>query len=157
MLKSFLSSLLCLFVLISCSKEDSQEQTINLPETTVSENEIYSYDIKNLPQTCKYPSQMVCAVELAVKCSINPSTQECQQHKKELPSFIFMEDESLQRPTQQSYKITKLKPLNDGTVEVYTQSTCNGVWFGLCNGNIIYVMKNVNNKWQVKDIYAISN
>ena len=68
-----------------------------------------------------------------------------------------MEDESLQRPTQQSYKITKLKPLNDGTVEVYTQSTCNGVWFGLCNGNIIYVMKNVNNKWQVKDIYAISN
>ncbi len=157
MLKSFLSSLLCLFVLISCSKEDSQEQTINLPETTVSENEIYSYDIKNLPQTCKYPSQMVCAVELAVKCSINPSTQECQQHKKELPSFIFMEDESLQRPTQQSYKITKLKPLNDGKVEVYTQSTCNGVWFGLCNGNIIYVMKNVNNKWQVKDIYAISN
>ena len=53
--------------------------------------------------------------------------------------------------------ISKLKPLNDGTVEVYTQSTCNGVWFGLCNGNIIYVMKNVNNKWQVKDIYAISN
>lgn len=157
MLKSFLSSLLCLFVLISCSKEDSQKQTINLPETTVSENEIYSYDIKNLPQICKYPSQMVCAVELAVKCSINPSTQECQQHKKELPSFIFMEDESLQRPTQQSYKITKLKPLNDGKVEVYTQSTCNGVWFGLCNGNIIYVMKNVNNKWQVKDIYAISN
>ena len=157
MLKSFLSSLLCLFVLISCSKEDSQEQTINLPETTVSENEIYSYDIKNLPQTCKYPSQMVCAVELAVNFSINPSTQECQQHKKELPSFIFMEDESLQRPTQHSYKITKLKPLNDGTVAVYTQSTCNGVWFGLCNGNIIYVMKNVNNKWQVKDIYAISN
>ena len=157
MLKSFLSSLLCLFVLISCSKEDSQKQTINLPETTVSENEIYSYDIKNLPQTCKYPSQMVCAVELAVKCSINPSTQECQQHKKELPSFIFMEDESLQRPTQQSYKITKLKPLADGSIEVYTQSTCNGNWFGLCNGNIIYVMENKENHWFVKDLYALEN
>ena len=156
MLKSFLSSLLCLFVLISCSKEDSQEQTINLPETTVSENEIYSYDIKNLPQTCKYPSQMVCAVELAVKCSINPSTQECQQHKKELPSFIFMEDESLQRPTEMTFRIYKLKPLKSGSVEVYTESTCNGNWFGLCQGNIIYVLTPNGDKWNVNDIYAIA-
>ena len=72
-----------------------------------------------------------------------------------MPKFVFMEDESLQRPTSQSYKITKIKPLSDGSVEVYTQSTCNGNWFGLCNGNIIYVMSHQDNHWIVKEIYAI--
>ena len=72
-----------------------------------------------------------------------------------MPSFVFMQDESLQRPTFQSYKITKLKPRSDGAIEVFTQSSCNGNWFGLCNGNIIYVIKNTNSIWQIIDIYAI--
>ena len=42
-----------------------------------------------------------------------------------------------------TYKITKMSPREDGSVEVYTQSSCNGNWFGLCNGNIVYVMKNI--------------
>ena len=68
-----------------------------------------------------------------------------------MPSFVFMQDETLTRPTFQSYKITKLTPRADGSVEVHTQSSCNGNWFGLCNGNIIYVMKNINCKVLLRD------
>ena len=66
-----------------------------------------------------------------------------------------MKDESLKRPTFQSYKINKIVPRNDGTIEIFTKSSCNGNWFGLCNGNIIYVMKNIKDKWNIIDIYAI--
>jgi len=42
-------------------------------------------------------------------------------------------------------------------IEVYTQGSCNGMWFGLCEGNIIYVLSNKNGFWAVKDVYAREN
>ena len=86
---------------------------------------------------------------------INPEFSECAENKDNMPDFVFMQDETLQRPTFQSYKITKLVPRADGAVEVYTQSSCNGNWFGLCNGNIIYVMKNIDSRWRIIDMYAL--
>ena len=71
--------------------------------------------------------------------------------------LTFMEDESLQRPSQASFQIVKLKPIDAHTVEVYTKSDCNGVWFGLCKGNIIYVLNNRSGNWTVKDIYALQS
>lgn len=67
-----------------------------------------------------------------------------------------MEDESLQRPTEMTFRVYKLKPLKSGSVELYTESTCNGNWFGLCQGNIIYVLTPNGDKWNVNDIYAIA-
>ena len=96
---------------------------------------------------------MACAVEFAVKCSINPDFEGCRQSK--LPKFIFMEDPSLGRPTEISFKISKIKPISADLVEIYTESTCNGNWFGLCQGNIIYIVVPTENAWRVKDIYAV--
>ncbi len=154
-MKKFLS--VCLFVLIAaCSKAESQTQPVTPTDNTnIDKDTVFSFDINTLTPGCNSESQMICAINASIKCTINPDFAECAELKAFMPNFVFMRDESLQRPTSQSYKISKIKPLSDGTLEVYTQSTCNGNWFGLCNGNIIYVMDNQNGNWAVKDIYAV--
>ena len=68
-----------------------------------------------------------------------------------------MSDESLKRPTEISYKLHKMKPIAADLIEVHTDSTCNGNWFGLCQGRVIYVLVPDNDSWRVKDIYAIED
>lgn len=144
----------------ACLKKEENKQEITkqpAPVEEIDKNTVFSFDINTLNEECENSSQMICAINLSIKCTINPELTECTKSKHMMPNFIFMQDESLKRPTSQSYKITKLKPLADGTIEVFTQSTCNGNWFGLCNGNIVYVMDFQNNQWIVKDLYAIEN
>ena len=117
------------------------------------EDRVYTYDSSDLPAECALNSEMACAVEFAIKCTLNPDFACCRQSK--LPKFIFMDDESLNRPTQISFKIHKIKPVAADMVEIHTDSTCNGNWFGLCQGNIIYVLVPNGDSWRVKDIYAI--
>lgn len=117
------------------------------------EDKVYTYDVSALPESCQLNSEMACAVEFAVKCTLNPDFTGCRQSK--LPKFIFMDDESLDRPTQMSFKIRKIKPVAADMVEIHTDGTCNGNWFGLCQGNIIYVLVPDGESWRVKDIYAI--
>lgn len=155
-MKKFLSICAILLAITACSKADEAQKT-PAPQASASidKETVFSFDINTIVPGCDSDSEIVCAINASIKCTINPEFTECAELKAYMPNFIFMQDESLQRPTAQSYRITKMKPLSDGTVEVYTQSTCNGNWFGLCNGNIIYVMDRQNNRWVVKDIYAI--
>lgn len=119
------------------------------------EKQMFTYQAENLPQECQIESQMACAVDFAVKCTLNPDFNGCRQSR--LPKFIFMEDEFLQRPSEISFKITKIKPVSAEMTEIYTESECNGNWFGLCQGTVIYVLVPENDSWRVKDIYAIEN
>lgn len=129
------------------------EQIVVQPNYDIKfEDKIYSYQIDNLVASCDKGSEIVCAIDLNSKCTINPKGQECDKSK--MPKFVFMEDESLQRPTEMTFQIVKIKPLDATQIEVYTKSTCNGGWFGLCNGNVIYVLNNKDGQWVVKDIYA---
>ncbi len=127
-------------------------QTPKAP-SPVFEDRVYTYDSSDLPDECALNSEMACAVEFAIKCTLNPDFAGCRQSK--LPRFIFMEDESLNRPTQISFKIKKIKPIAADMMEIHTESSCNGNWFGLCQGNIIYVLVPSGESWRVKDIYAI--
>lgn len=95
----------------------------------------------------------ICAVDLAVKCTINPKSSFCDKTK--LPRFIFMDDKSLTRPTMIDYTIVKTHPIDIHTIEVQTKSDCDGGWFGLCKGNVIYVLNNSSGEWIVKEIYAL--
>ena len=118
------------------------------------EDKTFSYKNNKLSSKCKLGSEMACAVDFAVKCTLNPDHDGCRESK--LPKFIFMTDEALERPTEMTFKIAKIKPINADLVEVHTDSTCNGKWFGLCQGRIIYVLiPSENGSWRVKDIYAI--
>ncbi len=171
-MKKFLYVFSALLLISACSDEKTSNQDTSMLSTQEAleegeeivarpqfdvkfEDIVYSYDINNLPQGCDKGSDMVCAIDLQVKCTINPKLAECDA--KKLPRFTFMEDESLQRPTQSSFQIVKLKPIDATTVEVYTKSECNGVWFGLCKGNIVYVLSNAKGAWVVKDLYALQS
>jgi len=147
-----------LFVLAACSPQEETPAPAPKPQIDADISEtVYSFDLNTLTSGCEENSEIVCAINTSIKCTINPQFADCAEAKDAMPKFVFMDDDNLQRPTSQSYKITKIKPLPDGNVEVYTQSTCNGNWFGLCNGNIIYIMNNANGKWIVKEIYAIES
>lgn len=159
-----MKKIICFFfiavIISSCSKQEEQKaapQKQEVPVVSIDENIVYTFDLNTLKSGCENGSEMICAINNSIKCTINQQFAECETNKDLMPDFIFMQDDSLKRPTSQSYKITKLKPLADGNVEVYTQSTCNGNWFGLCNGNIIYVMENRGGRWAVKDLYALEN
>ena len=154
-MKKHLFFFLFLLLISSCGKKDTTAEKTAEAGNSLDTDTIFSFTVDKLPSSCDNSSEIVCTINLAVKCLLNPQFSECSKAKGLLPSFLFMEDETLQRPTFQSYKITKLKPRSDGAVEVYTQSSCNGNWFGLCNGNIIYVMKNYDSTWHIVDMYAL--
>ncbi|MBO6281044.1 MAG: hypothetical protein J6N49_00785 [Alphaproteobacteria bacterium] len=132
-------------------KEDViQKEEEKLPET------LYTFNVENLPEECTEQNEMLCAVEQAIKCTINVDMKNCSNLN--LPKFIFMNDQSIERPTEISYKFVNKKVLPNNTIEIYTDSVCNARWFGLCQGTVIYVLTPTGNnikEWRVKDIYAI--
>ena len=135
-------------------------------ETVVIENEeaivvgepklpdtLFSFKKDELSSECQADNAQLCAIEKAIKCTINPEFEGCKEAK--IPQFIFIKDSGTDRPSEISYKFVEKKSLNNQTVEYYTDSTCNGTWFGLCHGRVIYVLSPDGNDWAVKDIYAI--
>lgn len=147
----------CTFMLIlaACSKSDDSSAKIQSETSSINKDTVFSFNAEKLPVGCDSSSDMICTINSTIKCIINPNFEECSELKDFIPSFVFMQDESLQRPTFQSYQIDKISPREDGQIEVHTKSSCNGNWFGLCNGNIIYVMKYSNSHWVISDMYAI--
>ncbi len=135
---------------------EAGEVVVVAPQIDIDfENKQYIYALNQLETGCDKGNDAVCAIDLTLKCTLNPKFSECDP--KKMPKFIFMEDESLGRPTELTFEILKTKPIDVNTVEVYTRGTCNGNWFGLCNGNIIYVLSNKTGDWTVKDIYALQS
>lgn len=161
----FLPLILSAFLFITaCSdkKDDKQSSQSSLSQNveTLSadfSDKVFHFNLDATEQPCSEKSEIVCTINLAIQCTLNPKLDKCLAHKNNMPNFIFMEDEFLGRPTELSYQIMKIKPLPNNQYEVFTLGTCNGNWFGLCNGKIIYVMKNDNDNWSIVDIYAIEN
>lgn len=155
MQKVFLSLLLMIGFIAACSDKAEQSETAQQQEVSSGyENMIFSYKQGEIKTGCSTTDALICAVELVAKCTINPKYEECK--KDMLPAFIFMEDASLQRPTEMSFKVYKLKPLSGGNIEAYTESSCNGGWFGLCQGNVIYVLTPQADGWKINDIYSLA-
>lgn len=130
-------------------EEITVEEELKLPET------VFEFKKDTLSEDCTADDPQLCAIEKAAKCTINPDFADCA--KTDLPKFIFMKDTAgLERPTEMNYKFIERKVLPNNTVEYYTESNCNGGWFGLCQGTIIYVLsQKPENVWYVKNIYAI--
>ena len=130
-----------------------EEQEIIVQEPKLPDT-LFSFKKEELTKECSTSNAQLCAIEQAVKCTINPDLEGCSEAK--LPKFIFLSDSGIDRPSEISYKLTDKKILNNQNVEFYTDSSCNGTWFGLCHGRVIYVLApEGNNNWSVKDIYAI--
>ncbi len=130
------------------NNQDEPVKEAKLPDT------LFVFSKDTLSEDCSQSDEQFCAVENAVKCTINPNLNGCSEAN--LPKFIFMQDPGLDRPTEISYKIVNRRVLVNNNVEIHTESSCNGGWFGLCQGTVIYVLSEPDGgKWFVKDIYAI--
>lgn len=131
----------------------TDEEQIEAVVEEVLPDVIYTFNIENTAEECSQDNPQFCAVENAVKCTVSPDLEFCKNLN--LPEFIFMKDPNVDRPSEISYKIVNKKVLPNNTTEIYTESACNGNWFGLCQGTVIYVLAPAGETWQVKDIYAI--
>ena len=168
-MKSLFLSICCLGLLCSCGEKQEASQS-QITDTQVQNNiqisipeelkEItFSFSKDNLPSKCQSNNELVCAIEETVKCALSPTQKYCDSQS--MPEFIFYDDAMFAddgvtgRPTKQSFKIIKSKPIDETTAEIFTIGECDKNWFGSCDGNIIYVMSNKTGKWKVKEIYAI--
>lgn len=129
------------------------EQIVEVEETLP--DTVFSFNTQNITAECsKDLPEMLCAVENAVKCTIKPDLEICADLN--LPQFIFMTDPTVERPTEMNYKFINKEIQPTGSVNIYTESSCNGGWFGLCQGTVIYVLgQSKKGTWRIKDIYAI--
>lgn len=115
---------------------------------------LHSYKRGELNNKCEADDQIFCAIEKAVKCTLEPELEECD--KSSVPSFVLGSVEDDVRPTEISFSITKIKPIPESVdVAVYTKSDCNGSWFGLCSGTVIYSLTPKDGYWAVTNVYAL--
>ena len=158
--------LLCFSVLTGCNneenslpKESTTETPINISLSENSKGVTYKFQKNSLPSKCISDNEIICEIEKNVKCALSPTQKYCD--KQSMPEFLFYDDTMFSedgvtgRPSEQSFKIIKIKPIDNNTIEVITEGTCDQNWFGACNGNIIYVLSNKTNNWKVKEIYAM--
>ena len=168
MKKTLLALCLALCLPACGDKPENNTQDAKVAETTASadnslqfDDREYSYQKDNLSDKCASDSEIFCAIEKVVKCALKPTAAYCD--KATMPDFIFYDDamfaddDGLGRPTQQSFKLVKMKPIDGTTIEVFTTGTCDKNWFGNCAGNIIYVLSNKGGHWRVKELYAMEN
>lgn len=123
-------------------------------QTAVETDEMHVYNAENLNEDCAAEDGVFCAVERVVKCTMKPDFQGC--HKNVVPAFVIADAEDMERPTEMSFKIVKIKPIPESSdISVYTESDCNAMWFGLCKGTVVYSLTPKDNGWAVNNIFAL--
>ena len=116
--------------------------------------EVHTYSSDDLRLACSSQDKVFCAIERTVKCIIEPTLDICD--KEFVPNFVIGQTDDVERPTEISFKVTKIKPAADRPdISVYTESTCNAVWFGLCQGTVVYSLILQGDDWKVKNMYAL--
>lgn len=146
-------SFACLNVMNKTSIKKVAQSAKNVQvETVLDAENVYEFD--KLSEECRKDDMVFCAIEKAVKCTINPDLGVCD--KESVPSFVLGKVEDNIRPSKIGFNIVKIKPSTDSqAISVYTKSQCDASWFGLCNGTVIYLLEPSNNGWKVMNIYAI--
>lgn len=123
-----------------------------ISENMLLSDKVYAYKADSIDGLCPENTEL-CAVENVVKCTIKPTIPQCGDLK--LPRFVFMSGNNIERPTEISYKITKYSNDANKRTSIYTESSCNAAWFGICQGKIVYILNNTPDGWIVEDIYSI--
>lgn len=129
--------------------------TVAQPEAADFET-MHVYTSGDLVAACTAEDKVFCAIERTVKCTIEPTLDYCT--KEFVPNFVFGQTDDVERPSEISFKLTKIKPIAGSDVlSVYTESDCNAMWFGLCKGTVVYSLRPQGNDgaWRVENIYAL--
>lgn len=144
-----------IFAMRGQSKPQLEQEKVLSEPRSISDS-VHSYTAADVKSGCTSEDKIFCAVEQAVKCTLAPELEGCVKDK--IPSFILARPDVTERPTEMSFSITKIKPIaSSGEVFVYTHSTCNAVWFGLCEGTVVYSLANTGEGWSVTTVYALEN
>lgn len=123
-------------------------------EVSFKTDEKHVYTSGDLQTECASEDKIFCAVERTVKCTMVPELDGCD--KSVVPSFVLGKTEEVERPTEISFKVIKIKPIADSSdISVYTKSDCNALWFGLCKGTVVYSLTPKDNEWAVTNIFAL--
>jgi len=155
----FALALWAMFYMQKKTEMVSKDQNFSLeaPVSEVSKTEdepFYVYKADSLNESCALDDKIFCAVERVVKCTINPDLSVCD--KDLVPGFVLGQNEEVERPTEISFKIVKIKPIPESSdISVYTKSDCNALWFGLCKGTVVYLLATDELDWFVTNIYAL--
>ena len=92
--------------------EVAEAETESEPVVQVEEKlpeDVYSFNAQELSTECSEGlNEMLCAVENAVKCTLKPDMEMCS--KQNLPSFVFMTDPTVERPTATRGRPTTPRP-----------------------------------------------
>lgn len=125
-------------------------------QNAIKTDEMHVYNAENLSEACSAEDGIFCAVEKVIKCTMEPDFQGC--NKNVVPAFVIADAEDMERPTEMSFKIVKIKPIPESSdISVYTESDCNAMWFGLCKGTVVYSLspKDNDGSWVVNNIFAL--
>lgn len=132
----------------------SSDTTQKVENVAVKADDLHVYNSGDLQTECSSDDKIFCAIERTVKCTIEPELDGCD--KSVVPSFVLGKTEEVERPTEISFKVTKIKPItNSSDLSVYTQSDCNALWFGLCKGTVVYSLTPKDGEWAVTNIFAL--
>lgn len=144
----------CAVFALRDQKVQQVKQNLSFHEDRPVSDSVHSYSVTSVQSGCSVEDEIFCAVERAVKCTLMPELDGCS--KKTVPGFILARPDVTERPTEMTFTITKIKPIaGSGEVFVYTQSTCDTVWFGLCEGTVVYSVTSVDGTWAVTNVYAL--
>ncbi len=150
----FAAALYLVFVLRGESEPKLEQQTVTAQQN-ISDS-VHTYTAADVKSGCSAEDRIFCAVERAVKCTLAPEIDGCA--KETVPAFVLGRPDVTERPTEMSFAITKIKPIaGSAEIYVYTKSSCNAVWFGLCEGTVVYALSPVDGSWTVTNIYALEN
>lgn len=150
----FALALYGVFIMRGETKPQLEQQVISEPRA-ISDS-THSYTAADVKSGCSAEDKIFCAVERAVKCTLAPEIDGCG--KENVPAFVLSRPDVTERPTEISFAITKIKPAaGSSELYVYTKSTCNTVWFGLCEGTVVYALSPAADDWNVTNIYALEN
>jgi hypothetical protein len=140
-------------------KDNGVETTSVAAENTEVQNviktdEMHAYNAENLSVACSAEDGIFCAVEKVIKCTMKPDLESC--NKNVVPAFVIADAEDMERPTEMSFRIVKIKPIPESSdISVYTESDCNAIWFGLCKGTVVYSLSPKDGGWAVNNIFAL--
>lgn len=142
------------YKLITPVTRTTEVAEINVAKKDIPADEMHEYNSEDLKTECSSEDKVFCAIERTVKCTIEPTLNGCD--KSLVPGFVLGNVEGVDRPTSVSFKVTKIKPIdNSSDISVYTESDCNALWFGLCKGTVVYSLTPKDNDWAVTNIFAL--
>ena len=99
-----LATALIFYMQNKMTASESETTVADITSEPNSADLVHYYNTENLEQDCQSDSEVFCAVERTVKCTINPELEIC--NKKFVPAFVLGKAEDTERPTKISFQIT---------------------------------------------------